>query len=450
MIDFPSSPTVGQQFAAAGVIWTWDGTKWTAQGLSPTFLPLSGGVLSGPLGAPVVSLQNASGNANPLWGDIGGAARWLVELGDGAAETGANAGSNLAIVAYSDAAISLGADLTINRATGIVAAPSGLSAPQARNDNRIINGDMRIDQRTNGVGGTGAGVYTIDRWFYSATQASKGAWGRSTVGAAGQAAGLGYSLSFTSSSAYAATFGDNFAFSQRIEADMVNDLAWGSANPRPVTLSFWVTSSIAGTYSGALVISGANRSYPFTFSLPTANTWTKIAITIPGDSVGTIAQGNAEGMRLNFDLGAGGQFRGPAFAWGAGNLSGANGAASIVAVAGASINLSNVKLETGIVATDFNHQSLAKSLIDCQRYYQIGQLYLVGQAGTAGQIIAYGAPAPVVMRAIPTMTPVTNSSVNWTMTVLNYNANNIFVLQGTSVAAGAVNLNVVFTASAEL
>ena len=120
MIDFPSSPTVGQQFAAAGVIWTWDGTKWTAQGLSPTFLPLSGGTLSGSLGAPVIAIQNAAGNANPLWGDINGNARWLVMLGDGGAESGANAGSDFAIRAYSDLGVSLGPDLTINRATGIV------------------------------------------------------------------------------------------------------------------------------------------------------------------------------------------------------------------------------------------------------------------------------------------------------------------------------------------
>jgi hypothetical protein len=155
-------------------------------------------------------------------------------------------------------------------------------------------------------------------------------------------------------------------------------------------------------------------------------------------------------MRLNFDLGAGGQFRGPAFAWGAGNFTGANGAASLVAVAGASLNLSNVKLESGIVATDFIHQSLAKSLVDCQRYYQIGQVYLAWQAGTVGQLIAIGTMAPVVMRAAATMTATNNVSGNWTLTVFSYNPQNLIVAQGTAIAAGPGSINITFNASAEL
>ena len=99
-------------------------------------------------------------------------------------------------------------------------------------DNRIINGDMRIDQRNAGASGTANG-YTVDRWLYSGTQASKGTWQRATLGAGGLAAGLGYALQFTSSSAYTPLAADTFIFTQFIEADMVGDLAWGTASPSP-------------------------------------------------------------------------------------------------------------------------------------------------------------------------------------------------------------------------
>src|SRR4029077_15774093 len=98
-------------------------------------------------------------------------------------------------------------------------------------DNRLLNGDMRIDQRNGGVGGT-AGGYTVDRWQYGTNVASKITWQR----VAGPAAsGFPYCLMATSSSAYSSAAGDGFAFYQSIEADMVSDFAWGTASAQPVT-----------------------------------------------------------------------------------------------------------------------------------------------------------------------------------------------------------------------
>ena len=104
-------------------------------------------------------------------------------------------------------------------------------------DNRIINGDMRIDQRNDGASGTATG-YTVDRWNYYGDSGEQGnvaaitrrparRWGFRTV------------FSFTSSSAYTPLAADYFHFTQAIEADMVSDFAWGTANAQPVTLSFW-------------------------------------------------------------------------------------------------------------------------------------------------------------------------------------------------------------------
>jgi hypothetical protein len=429
MIDFPSNPTVGQQFTAAGVMWTWDGAKWTAQGLSPTFLPLSGGTLTGPLNAPVVSLQNTAGNANPLWGDIGGNARWLVELGDGAPETGNNAGSNFAIVAYSDAAVSLGADFTINRATGVVSA-SNLSAPQAMGSNRIINGDMRIDQRNSGASGTASGVYTIDRWIYGASQTNRGSWQRGTAGVNLIPVGFGNYLAFVSSSAYTPLAADQFNFQQRIEADMVSDLCWGTANAQPVTLSFWAFSSLTGTFGGSIRNDTGTRSYPFSFNIPAASTWTPIVITIPGDTAGTwVMSGNGEALRVYFDLGAGANFRGTAGAWTAGDLRGVTGAVNVVATNGASFNLTGVKLEIGSVATPFNRKTTAQSLLDCQRYYQRVNAIWSGNA-TSGAVYSASAQLPSTPRVATTLTG--------TSAAANGFANAIGTLGGGSPNSGTV------------
>ena len=131
-------------------------------------------------------------------------------------------------------------------------------------DNRLINGDMRIDQRNNGASGTATGVYTVDRWVYGASQAGKGTWTRGAAGASLVSLGFGYILQFTSSSAYTPAAGENFQFQQSIEADMVSDFAWGTPNAQPVTLSFLAVSSLAGTFSGSITNYAATRSYPFT------------------------------------------------------------------------------------------------------------------------------------------------------------------------------------------
>jgi hypothetical protein len=276
-------------------------------------------------------------------------------------------------------------------------------------DNRIINGDMRIDQRNNGASGTANNVYTADRWFYSSNVASKGTWTRTTAvsTSAIAQAGFPYYLNFVSSSAYTAATTELFAFHQRIEADMVSDFAWGTANAQPVTLSFWAVSNLTGTFGGAITLPAA-RAYPFTFSLPVASTWTKITMIIPGDTSGAWAlTGNAEGVRLCFDLGTGATYRAAAGAWVSGNFLTATGSVSVVATNGANLAITGVKLETGSVATPYNRQSLAKSTADCQRYYQVNG-YLYGFAATATAISVLW-PFQVQMRAAATLALLTST-----------------------------------------
>jgi hypothetical protein len=297
-------------------------------------------------------------------------------------------------------------DLILNRDAQIPLGAATKQQVDARGagDNRLINGDMRIDQRNAGASGTAQNTYTVDRWLFQATQASKGTWSRATNGAASVAvaAGFPYALGFTSSSAYASIATDIFGFNHRFEGDMVSDFAFGTANAQAVTLSFWAYSSLSGTFSGSMRNYAGDRSYPFTFPL-TANTWAKTVITIPGDTAGTwVMSGNAGAAILNFDLGSGSNSRGAANAWASGNYFGVTGAVSAVGTNGATFYVTGVKLEIGSVATPYPRQSLAKSQADCERYFRWLPYNLSIWATAAGQYATSGLPFSA-MRAAPTI-----------------------------------------------
>ena len=164
--------------------------------------------------------------------------------------------------------------------------------------NRIINGDMRIDQRNAGASVTvtgGSSYYSCDRWQQWMSQNSKYSIQRSTV----VPSGFTNSLLATSLSAYSVVSTDNFAISQQIEGYNVADLGWGSASAQSITLSFWVRSSLTGTFGGALSNSAVNRSYPFTYTISAANTWEQKTITIAGDTSGTWLTDNGIGLALS-------------------------------------------------------------------------------------------------------------------------------------------------------
>ena len=235
--------------------------------------------------------------------------------------------------------------------------------------NRIINGDMRIDQRNAGasVTTTSDGQYTLDRWNAQLTQSSKYSVQQTTTAPAG----FVNSLKVTSLSAYTVGSGDAFSIIQYVEGFNVADLNWGSANAKTVTLSFWVYSSLTGTFGGALVNSAQNRSYPFTYTISSANTWEYKTITIAGDTSGTWLTNNGRGINIYFSLGMGSTFSGTAGAWtGTSNIFSATGATSVVGTNGATFYLTGVQLEVGSVATPFERRPYGTELALCQRYYQ--------------------------------------------------------------------------------
>jgi hypothetical protein len=236
--------------------------------------------------------------------------------------------------------------------------------------NRIINGAMVIDQRNAGASvptSSGTSVFFTDRFAGLYSQTSKFSAQQLT---ASPPVGFSTYLGATSASAYTVGASEQFNIYQAIEGYNIADLQWGTANAKTVTLSFWVQSSLTGTFGGCLNNTGKARAYPFTYSIPVANTWTQIAITIAGDTSGTWDKTNGAGIYVNFGLGVGSSVSATAGSWtGAGSIFGATGATSVVGTNGATFYITGVQLEVGSSATGFEYVNYQTSLANCQRYY---------------------------------------------------------------------------------
>jgi hypothetical protein len=299
--------------------------------------------------------------------------------------------------------------ITISGTTGISLANQFDSASSFGFKNRLINSAMVIDQRNAGASGT-ASAYTVDRWYYNASQASKGTW-QQNAGAVTPPAGYKNYLGFTSSSAYSVLTGDYFGLYQSIEGFNVADLGWGAAGASTVTLSFWVRSSLTGTFGGVIANSGFSRSYPFTYSISAANTWEQKSVTIAGDTSGTWLTTNGIGITVNFGLGVGTTYSGTAGAWASANYSSATGATSVVGTNGATFYITGVQLEKGSTATSFDYRPYGTELALCQRYFYKTNIDNQQNAtgGLAGSCYSVSAGTmsinhPVNMRAVPTAT----------------------------------------------
>jgi len=296
--------------------------------------------------------------------------------------------------------------------------------------NRIINGDMRIDQRNNGASvGTSSGTsgYSLDRWFYENSQTSKFTMQRNAGGVTPPSYFDNY-LGVTSSSAYTVLASDYFHIGQRIEGVNVSDLGWGAIGALSVTLSFWVRSSLTGTFGGAIRNRLGTRSYPFTFTITNANTWEFKTVTIPGDTTGTWDKDSVSGLQLTFGIGTGSTYLAAAGSWAAGNYISATGATSVVGTNGATFYLTGVQLEVGSVATPFERRPYGQELALCQRYFcKSSSLNVVPVNGaayaTAGMFFSSVAGAYLTTAAYtPFMKfPVTMRTEPATITIYNTN-----------------------------
>jgi hypothetical protein len=301
--------------------------------------------------------------------------------------------SNLQNASASSAAIVLASD---GSATAQLSSLNGGALSGARN--RIINGDMRIDQRNAGASSTTTGGYTVDRFIFYASQSSKITI-QQNAGSVTPPVGFSNYLGFTVSASATVGSADYFYFYQPIEGFNAADLAFGSASAKTVTVSFWIRSSLTGTFGGSLNNGAFNRSYPFTYSISSANTWEYKTVTIAGDTSGTWLTNNGAGMVLALSLGMGSTFATTAGSWTAGQYVSATGATNLVATNGATFYITGVQLEAGSVATPFERRSYGQELALAQRYYQNNGAILVQSSAGFGNTMYL----PVIMRATPTV-----------------------------------------------
>ena len=301
--------------------------------------------------------------------------------------------------------------------------------------NRIINGDMRIDQRNAGasVTLTSGNTYVADR--FTAVEDSDGAMTAEQVSDA--PTGFVNSIKFTTTTADGSLAAGQYAnIQQKIEGTNISDLAWGTASAKTITLSFWVRSSLTGTFSGSLRNSAVDRTYVFTYSISSADTWEQKAITIVGDTSGTWLTTTGVGIRITLALGAGTNFVATAGSWGSGNYFAASGTTNVLGTLNATFYITGVQLEVGSVATPFERRPYGTELALCQRYacssFPLGTAWAqnAGTAGAFSYIVLVGGtsagfgvsmPFPVTMRANPTLTYYNPSAANdkWRNTIAN-------------------------------
>ena len=298
--------------------------------------------------------------------------------------------------------------LVLSGTSGVTFPDSSLQAAAASPyvlKNRIINGAMVIDQRNAGASVTSG--FPVDRFQVYSTQSSKWTAQQSTTAPTG----FTNSVIITSSSSYSPISSDYFSYTTRIEGFNVADLDWGTANAKTITVSFWVRSSLTGTWTGALHNNAFNRVYPFSYTISSANTWEYKTVTIAGDTTGTWLTNNSVGIEIGFAFSVGSSGLGTAGAWtNTASIFGATGQTNLLGTNGATFYITGVQLEQNTSATPFERRLYNQELANCQRYY-----WKV-DGGTTGDFVAIGSGVcqtttqvrlyvkyPVAMRAAPTI-----------------------------------------------
>jgi hypothetical protein len=241
------------------------------------------------------------------------------------------------------------------------------------NKNRIINGNMVIDQRNAGASFSSSanGAYNLDRWYNQNNSGGTRFTVQQDAGAVTPPAGFTDYLGVTSTSAYTVASTDVIAIGQKIEGFNTADLAFGTASAKTITISFWVRSSLTGTFGGSVSNNDGNRFYAYTYTISAANTWEYKTVTVTGDLTGTWNTTTGAGIQLLFNLGTGSTYTGTAGSWTGSPFYAPTGATSVVGTNGATFYITGVQLEVGTQATTFTTAggSYGAELALCRRYF---------------------------------------------------------------------------------
>lgn len=298
--------------------------------------------------------------------------------------------------------------ITLNGTTGITtptyggSVPSEYITPVTGFKNRIINGAMVIDQRNAGASVTLSTTtqYPVDSFpsYKGTAGATITAQQRSTTNIA-HPAGFNNSILYTVSTGATPAAGDINAFWQMIEGFNAADLKWGTSDAQTVTLSFWVRSSVTGTYSISLANGAANRLYVATYLVNSANTWEQKSITIAGDTSGTWAIDNSNHVQVTWDIGYGTNFNGTAGAWGSSTIRRTSGSVQLAATTGATFYITGVQLEVGDTATSFDYKPYSQ------------ELALTAPSYTARAWVNFNGSGTVAIRDSANVSSITDSGV---------------------------------------
>jgi hypothetical protein len=318
--------------------------------------------------------------------------------------------------------------------------------------NRIINGDMRIDQRNAGASTTPtASGYTLDRFQVIISATSKFSV-QQNAGSVTPPAGFTNYLGTTSLAATSISSGDYYQVSQTIEGYNIADLAWGTASAKTITISFWARSSLTGSFGGALLNVDNTRSYPYSYTINSSNTWEYKTITIPGETTGTWNTTNGIGLQFRFSLGMGSTYTTTGGAWASGVYGAPTGSVNVVSTNGATFYITGVQLEVGTAATAFERRPYTTELQLCQRYcikYGGNKLYEhAGQGNAISTTTAvFNIVFPTTMRTTPSYTVsgnwivqdgITNTSVTGFGLASGGAESSQFVLAGTAVVSSGL------------
>jgi hypothetical protein len=287
--------------------------------------------------------------------------------------------------------------------------------------NRLINGNMVIDQRNAGAAVTGSG-FAVDRFQTVATSITSLAVSSQQVSDAPSNSGFNFSYKYTvTTAATAYSSGGRTGVLHRVEGNNTADFMFGTANAKAITLSFWVKSSISGTYSVGILNNDSTRAYPATYQIASANTWEYKTITIPGETSGTWLTDNGRGIQIEFCLGADASRLGTANAWNSAFVTGSTGTTLLSDTLNATWQITGVQLEAGSVATPFERRPYGTELALCQRYLPAFNFNGTNQPCAVG--VAYSTSAsvmnlihPVLTRVAPTGISVTGAFNSYTNT----------------------------------
>jgi len=271
--------------------------------------------------------------------------------------------------------------------------------------NLIFNGDMRVAQRGSGAF-TANGDYPVDRWQMISNTTDFTTTQDSTV-----PTGKGFTNSIKiQPTATKSVSGSTYArIGYSIEGYDGAGLCWGTSGAKSATISFWVRASVTGIYSIGIKNANANRSICLEYTIDSADTWEYKTITFPGVTDGTWEPTINRFCYIDVWQAGQGSQTSTIGTWQNTNTNMSSNQVNLFTSTSNTFYITGFQMETGKVATPFEHRPYGEELALCQRYfYRIGSGSaddILGMGGNLGTTTAYFTGTyPVEMRTTPTIT----------------------------------------------